>query len=202
MEILRRARLMQRFSILWTVRKTARLLTLSGHGKMLLFLLALIVAAGGSVFAYTARAQAVGDSWSQVSDMPTPRRFLAAGSMNGKVYAVGGYNDVVGRTPALEAYNPLLDYWQELAPMPRLRNFLATAAIDGKLYAVGGLNTAGAVVDTLEVYDLATNDWDTLAPMPTPRGRVAAAAIGGKLYVVGGTVDLLPDTSFECLTTL
>ncbi|HEX7313413.1 MAG TPA: kelch repeat-containing protein, partial [Pyrinomonadaceae bacterium] len=139
------------------------------------------------------------NSWATLAPMPRARYNLAAGVIDGKLYAVGGYDPGVGYTNELAAYDPASNSWATLAPMPTGRYALAAVALNGKLYAVGG-GCAGCGSPSsgysrdLEAYDPASNSWTRLAPMPTGRYNIAAAALGGKLYVLGGARGGVLDT--------
>ncbi len=110
--------------------------------------------------------------------MPTRRWGLAAGVLNGILYAVGGYNGT-NIVATVEAYDPATNAWTAKASMPAGRTGLATGVVDGMLYVVGGGNATHA-------YDPATNTWTTKALMPTSRHSVAAGVVNGIVYVVGG----------------
>ena len=128
-------------------------------------------------------------TWSEVAPMPTARMALAAGVVDGKLYAVGGFVSVgsVGRmTSTTEMYDPSTSAWKTMAPMPTARRNMAVGVMGGKLYAVGGDSDEEHSLDTVEVYDPATNTWARVAPMPTARSNLAAGVVGGKLYAVGG----------------
>ena len=115
--------------------------------------------------------------------MPTPRTGLAAGVVNGILYAVGG-NDGVSFLGTVEAYDPATNTWTTKASMPTVRTGLATGVVNGILYAVGGND--GSFLATVEAYDPATNTWTTKDSMPTARTGLAAGVVNGILYAVGG----------------
>jgi N-acetylneuraminic acid mutarotase len=125
--------------------------------------------------------------------MPTARQGLAAAAVNGKLYAIGGYNR--GPLATVEEYDPAANAWTAKAPMPTPRQFLAVAVGNNKIYAIGGLTTdftapvTTSYSSAVEEYDPATNTWTAKAPMPTARYGLAAAAQGGKIYAVGGYDD-------------
>ena len=77
-----------------------------------------------------------GDVWEEREPMPTARRNLAAGVIDGVLYVVGGYNSSV--TDKNEAYNPSTNTWSTKANMPTARYGLAAGVIDSVLYVVGG----------------------------------------------------------------
>jgi N-acetylneuraminic acid mutarotase len=84
--------------------------------------------------------------------MPTRRYGLAAGVINGRLYAVGGCCDnnfhLLG---AVEAYDPVTNTWITEATMPTARYGLAAGVINGKLYAIGGDD--GSPLNTVEAFN-------------------------------------------------
>jgi hypothetical protein len=119
--------------------------------------------------------------------MPTPRSRLAAGVVNGRLDAVGGWKPFKGSLNTVEAYNPVTDTWILGASMPTARYRLAAGVINGRLYAVGGCcDNNFHLLGAVEAYDPVTNTWITEATMPTARYGLAAGVINGKLYAIGG----------------
>jgi len=136
---------------------------------------------------------------------------LAAGVINGILYAVGGYksNDL----NTVEAYDIAADRWSVKAPMPTAREGLGVGVVNGILYAIGG-NTRGAsssrsssspaflssgspglsynlqsadhALGTVEAYDPVTDKWTAKASMPTPRSMLGVGVVDGIIYAVGG----------------
>jgi len=122
-------------------------------------------------------------SWTTKAPMPTARDGLAAGVINGILYAVGGDNRFEYNTN--EAYDPATDTWTTKAPMPTGLDDPASGVLRGRLYALGGFNDNG-FANTVEAYDPATNSWTMKAPMPHTRFAFAAGVAGGTLYAVDG----------------
>ena len=106
--------------------------------------------------------------------------WLGVAVLDGKIYAVGGYNRDDGTLSSVERYDPETNAWEAVAPMATAREYHVMAVLDGKLYAVGG------TFSSVERYDPRTNAWEEVAPMATARVNPAAAALDGKLYAVGG----------------
>ncbi|MCX5786277.1 MAG: fibronectin type III domain-containing protein [Elusimicrobia bacterium] len=125
-----------------------------------------------------------GDKWVTKARMPTARGAFAAGTIGGKLYAVGGSSDGSNFLNTNEEYDPASNTWIAKAVMPTARVQLGAGIIGGKLYAVGGWN--GTNLNTNEEYDPAGNTWSTKAVMSTARWDLSVGVIGGKLYVVGG----------------
>src|SRR5215471_8370021 len=106
-------------------------------------------------------------AWSSAPLMPSPRDRLAAASLNGKVYAVGGQGisfDPSSVSNQLFAFDPVTG-WATLAPMLAPRSLLGVTTAGGRLYAVGGLDDTGALLASAERYDPVTNAWTPIAPM-------------------------------------
>jgi N-acetylneuraminic acid mutarotase len=94
-----------------------------------------------------AGAISIGNTWVTVESMPTKRDRHAAAAVNGKVYAIGGFNDLGFTIATVVEYDPVSNAWTTVAPMPTARNQLTAAAVNGKVYAIGG-----ALVATVEEF--------------------------------------------------
>ena len=103
--------------------------------------------------------------------MAAGRAIVGVAVLDGKLYAVGGYNN--GVLSSVERYDPALDVWEVVAPMAEARYKLAVAVLDGKLYAVGGYNDHGFLT-SVERYDPAANTWEAVAPLTTARAYPVA----------------------------
>jgi N-acetylneuraminic acid mutarotase len=130
--------------------------------------------------------EVIPNSWTTRARMPTARSGLVAATVNGIVYAIGGWDG--DPSTKVEAYNPgtsTLVAWTPKAPLPSARvNPNGAAGIDGKIYVPGGTNAQGQATRSLYVYDVAGNYWIAKAQMPVATYGGAAAAMGGKLYVL------------------
>ncbi len=129
-------------------------------------------------------------TWTTKTSMPTPRGLLAAASINGIVYALGGASDGnCTATSTVEAYDPATDTWTAKAPMPTPRYSLKAVVVNQTLYAIGGganCNDSGDKA-TVEAYNPLTDTWTTKASMPVASRDLSANVINGIIYVVGGT---------------
>ena len=141
----------------------------------------------------------VSAKWSKLAPMPTRRYDVAAGSVNGIVYAVGGWEWVgnyIGPSTRLEAYDPSTDTWSARAPMRDARFGPTVAVANGILYVMGGVDSAMGLYDTgqlvgpltsvVEAYDPATDSWTTKASPPGLINASGAGVVNGIIYVVGG----------------
>ena len=121
-------------------------------------------------------------SWSTASPMLVARRELAAVTVNGKIYAIGGFSS--GHLASVEEYSESTDSWSFVASMPTPRSQLSAVVVGQKIYAIGGSN--GVFLDTVEEYNPATDSWTTRSPMLTARDRLATVVVDGKILAIGG----------------
>jgi len=92
------------------------------------------------------------DIWTKKADMPTPRLALSASSVNGKIYAIGGW-DGSSYLAVVEEYDPIIDKWQRKTDIPSQRIRSSASAINGKIYIIGGIFRGGTFASTVEEYD-------------------------------------------------
>jgi N-acetylneuraminic acid mutarotase len=125
--------------------------------------------------------------WTAVADYPTAIQDNAAGTIDGKVYSVGGWDSSRwSQTAAGYVYDPATQAWSRLPDMSVARQSPQAVALGGKLYVFGGWGSDGNAVTTTEIYDPATNTWTTGAKDPKPYATSGAGVIGNKIYLVGG----------------
>jgi N-acetylneuraminic acid mutarotase len=120
--------------------------------------------------------------------MPTARDHLAAATLSGKVFVVGGRVGSMSRNLATaEAYDPAIDRWESRRPMPTPRGGIGVVALGGRLFVFGGEDPRQALGQT-EAYDPAADRWVGMAAMPTPRHGLGTVVVARKVYVIGGGV--------------
>jgi N-acetylneuraminic acid mutarotase len=135
--------------------------------------------------------------WRAAAPAPTKRTEVAAGTLSGKIYVVGGFERPrlgnvmnLAITPSLEEYDPSTDRWTTKAPMPIGLHHVGIGVRGGRLYVIGGYRQSGLSVwhpvATVYAYDPATDTWTERAPMPTARGALSVTVHDGKLYAIGG----------------
>jgi len=122
------------------------------------------------------------DTWAAVAPMPTARGSLAAGVVDGKLYALGGiHSEMENHTSyhldTVEVYDPATNTWAAAPPMPPTTpsSRLAAGVLDGKLYALGE--------NSLQVYDPSPPPSPPppqlpLPPTPPPSSPKTGVAIG------------------------
>jgi len=121
----------------------------------------------------------VRDRWTLKASMPTARRDLATGVVDGLIYAVGGRVDPWGFTDVVEVYDPRTDTWQKRAPLPQGRVFLGAATVAGKLYAVGGYNGT-EIFSSLDAWALGPRRCSPMASSTASYAPMSRAASLGR----------------------
>ena len=139
-------------------------------------------------------------TWTLDAPMPTARRSLKAATVNGVIYAIGGYAYVPATglfqiRPKVEAYHTASNTWTLRKALPEPLNPNGATNINGKIYVAGG-QSIGGFSKALYVYDPTTNVWTRKADMPFTVAYSAGqqGTISGKLYVYAG-VTINPDGS-------
>ena len=135
-------------------------------------------------------------TWSRAVDAPTARNSHAAAVIDGKIYVVGGRQNIKGsgghvrivNVKALEVYDPKTDRWQTKADMPLAQGGLAAAALDGKLYVFGGEQWYPdiKVFGNVWVYDPKLDRWEAGPALRFPRHGLAAATVDSEIFAFGG----------------
>src|SRR6185436_1075411 len=107
-----------------------------------------------------------------------PRQYLAAATLTGKLYAIGG--SVVQSSTAVE-YDQASDTWSRTASMGPSGH--ACAVVNDMAFVIGDDSGGDSVAQFAP--------WAVLSPMPTARHFLAAAAVvrgSGKVYALGGEI--------------
>ena len=96
------------------------------------------------------------DEWTFGTPMPTGRRAMSVGTLNGRIQVIGGEKAADGSSfDVNEEYNPYTDEWRSLPSVPTGRHGAAFGTIDDVIYVAGGGPTGGsAFTDTVEAFTL------------------------------------------------
>ena len=138
------------------------------------------------------------NTWRTRSPMPTARNHAALGTVNGKIYVIGGrlgaaFIGVASNTDVVEEYDPATDQWGAIkARMPTARSAVAWGVHGGRIYVAGGEGQNDqfmAAFRAVEGYEPATNRWTALPRMPAPRHGLAGGVLGTRLHLVSGDVQ-------------
>lgn len=126
----------------------------------------------------------MGEDWVLVAPMSRGRCSVGAVDLNGKLYAVGGY-DRGDCLNTVEQYDPQLNEWMPVSTMNSPRGRLGAEVINGKIYAIGGSN-GHTELSTVEVFDEALNTWKFAPSMLQCRCSFGTGVVNGQIFAVGG----------------
>lgn len=119
-------------------------------------------------------------AWTTLAPMPEAKTTYGA-AVNGKIYAVGGYNGVLN-SARVDAYDIASGQWQALGTLPTTVSNQAIAVQGEWLWLVGDFN----VQSYLAAYNTRTGQLRTFTSNLPPRRNAAAAFRNNYLYVWGG----------------
>ena len=123
-------------------------------------------------------------NWSLRQPLPLMNSEFGAASLNGLIYAVGGFN--MENHAALLIYDPKKNTWTEGPDLPHGTHHSAVIAVDQKLYVMGG----SVAPEAVQIYDPVARTWSSGRSIPTPRAAMAGAVINGKIHLIGGIEDI------------
>jgi len=123
-----------------------------------------------------------GAGWVSKADMPNPRNHIAAASVGGFVYAIGGqYNQEENQIAQNEVdrYDLATNTWVKVGTLPTVRSHInsSTFAWNGKILIVGGETAYNTVVRNITIYDPATNTSTEMTPLPLGRSTSVAGVL-------------------------
>jgi N-acetylneuraminic acid mutarotase len=130
-------------------------------------------------------------TWVRKADMIMARNHMAAATIDGNVYAVGGQRgelDAAVDLAEVDVYDPATDTWSPVANMPGARSHTncSTLVLNGKLLVIGGESGAEAYEPTILSYDPATNAWTVAAQLPDARSTAIAGFVNNQLVLSTG----------------
>jgi N-acetylneuraminic acid mutarotase len=127
------------------------------------------------------------NTWTTKQSLSPWRSSMAAGTINGTIYVVGGWRRDMTPLARVDAYRVATNTWSQVASLPSARAEVNGASmINGKLYVTGGSDRNRTATRTLFVYDPQTNRWTRKADMPRPSCDGDQGVIAGMLYVYTG----------------
>ncbi len=132
------------------------------------------------------------DTWSDAAPMPTYRQHIEGVEINGKIYVVGGAQNLNTVLNINEVYDTKTNTWTEKAPMPVGVHAYGAAAYNGKMYIFGGDKQSGNNIWTftklVQVYDPVSDSWEQLPDMPVYKENHGVAVIEDKIFLIGGFI--------------
>jgi outer membrane protein assembly factor BamB len=136
-------------------------------------------------------------AWTTQTPLPIAEGEIAALTVNGYLYVVGGHtgSSGVGESTVYAApigSNGTLGAWSSLTSLPQARWDLGIAAAGGYLWAFGGYNNSA--IATATVYRAAINTggtigtWLAMTPLPSGVGEFTVSTAQNYFFAAGGKV--------------
>jgi len=135
----------------------------------------------GTVFYYSN----ADDTWTKMSDKPTPVTDVGGVLIGEKIYLPGGRTAAGTPTDILEIFDPRQGSWKTGASLPIPLSAYALVDFEGMLYLFGGWDGTQAL-DVVFVYDPISDLWREGSPMPTASQGLGAVAFENRIIVLGG----------------
>ena len=119
-----------------------------------------------------------------VAHLPRPLSDVAAATIGGTIYLVGGYDD---RSPRAEIYATTDGTHFRLAGrLPQGLRYAAVAASSGRLVIAGGILASGVPSSAIYTFDPGSAKVRLLGRLATAAAHASAVTLRGSVYIVGG----------------
>jgi len=125
------------------------------------------------------------NSWTTLAPMTKARRGLGVATVNGKIYAMGGWDGSGIFEKTNEEYNLKTNTWTTKAPIPTPMGFFAITTYQDKIYCISNEN------GETQIYNPITDTWENRTSMPQPRSDIRANVIADKIYILGGNSETM-----------
>jgi len=107
-------------------------------------------------------------SWTELPPMLRPRRAASAACVGGRIFVIGGTNEMGLQGRCLESgevYEPERSAWEPLPPMLVARRGLAVLCVGDLIYVFGG-SDGERCTQMVEVFDSVGGAWSAQPPLP------------------------------------
>ena len=131
-------------------------------------------------------------NWTAKKSMSTARYALGTATVNGKIYAIGGFDSSNNALDLVEEYDPKTDTWATKTHMPTARGFFGIAVVNDKIYVLGGSNSSSAkpAMNIVEEYDPMNDKWTTgKSTMPIANSYMGSGSLNEKIYLACGLIE-------------
>ena len=143
---------------------------------------------GRQVYAYDVARK----RWSRKASLPAMRTNLAAVSLEGKIYAIGGL-DPVHPTKTVFVYDPAANRWTTSAPLPEVLHAHAAVVFRGEIWVIGGQGRTGKAMRHVWIFNARRDRWRAGPRLPVPLETAGASVAGDRIYVVLESTSLIYD---------
>lgn len=141
------------------------------------------------------------EGWRPLPSLMGKRGRLAAASVGGALYAIGG-SDGMSNLHSSEVYCLDNDAWSKKGMrMIQPRSSFAAVAVSDTVYAIGG-SLQSQALQSVECLNVLSGTWSLSKAMSTPRADLVAVEHDGHLYAIGGTNYQYCLASVECFNAV
>lgn len=133
--------------------------------------------------------------WRIAEAMTMLRSRVGVAVMDGKLYAIGGYNGKE-RLNTVELYDSKLKRWQKVPVMGQRRSAVGAAPLNGFLYVCGGYDGTTSL-NAVERYSPSNDRWYMMSSMNFHRSAAGVVSFDGYIYALGGHDGLMIFNSVE-----
>jgi hypothetical protein len=156
-----------------------------------------VVFGGGSISTVSLVQAWTGGSATEVARLPEARSDLAAATVDGTTYLVGGF-DGSAMTPAVLATTDGVSF-RPVAQLAIPVRYAAVAGLGSTLWVVGGVTSTSeggtTETDAVQKVDLVSGRTTVIARLPQPMGHATALILDGEIFVLGGRSGTVPSAA-------
>jgi hypothetical protein len=138
----------------------------------------------GSSVSLCQRYDPVADTWTTMAPMPTPRSWITATYVRGKVYIVGGMTNTSEASGANEEHTIAANSWTTRRPLPEsVMCHMTGVWRDSLVYVCGGMDNVYNATRAVQVYNPLTDSWAYGTPLPMEGDMGSAVIVGDTIYI-------------------
>jgi len=126
------------------------------------------------------------DTWVAKADMPTARQLLAACTVDGIIYVIGGGTDFDHPYSTVEAYDPKTNQWSRKRDLPKPLLWLTASVADGRVYAFAATKPMAEHPSETFTYDPTADFWTAKAQFSPWSVGLMSSTVDGIIYLFGG----------------
>jgi outer membrane protein assembly factor BamB len=143
-------------------------------------------------------ASADGSDFTPVANLTVPARYIAAATLDGRIYGFGGETASGRATDAIQEVDPAAKTARVVGHLPQALSHASAATLGGRLYLFGG-EAGGSASDAIWRFDPGTGRVVSAGRLPVAIAGGAIAADGSSAYLIGGTSEGTAQSSIVAL---